>query len=306
MPGRQAQVDVLQARPVHGEPRQRRAVVQSPSGQLVQQLGRLVGLDDQAAVFDGSSPDRKVRRGVPPRKGEADPRAGQVAPAECGRRSLFDDLAGRDDGDPVGELLRLVHVVGGEQDRGAQGGQLPDDLPGAAPCGRVEAGRRLVEEQDPGVPDDAEGEIQPPLLPAGQRLDLALLLAGEADEPDHLADIARIGVVARVAGDRLAHGQVRFYRELLQHQADLLAQLPPGALVTRIEAGHHDLALVCLPVTLEDLQHRRLASAVRPEQGEDLPVPDGKAHSRHGLVGAIALPQVLYDDSVHGLLPGAC
>jgi hypothetical protein len=66
--------------------------------------------------------------------------------------------------------------VGGEQDRGAQGGKLPDDIPGTASRARVEAGRRLVEEKDPGVPDDAEGEIQPPLLPAGQRLDFALLL----------------------------------------------------------------------------------------------------------------------------------
>jgi|SRR5579872_3894454 len=45
--------------------------------------------------------------------------------------------------------------------------------------------------KDRGVPDDADSEIQPPLLPPGQRLDLALLLAGEADDPDHLADITR-------------------------------------------------------------------------------------------------------------------
>src|SRR6202453_2285956 len=239
---------------------------------------------------------------MPTGEGEADPRTGLVAPAERGGRSLFDDLAAGDDGDPVGELLGLVHVVGGEQDRRAQAGKPPYDLPGTAPRVRVEAGRRLVEEKDPGVPDDAEGEIQSPLLPAGQRLDLALFLAGEADEPDHLADIARIGVVARVAGDRLAHGQVRLHRELLEHQADLLAQLPPGAPVARIEAGDDDLALVRLPVALEDLQHRRLAGAVRAEQGEDLPVPDGKAHPRHGVGGAIALPQVLHDHSVHGLL----
>src|SRR6202035_3805 len=195
-------------------------------------------------------------------------------------------------------------VVGGEQDRGAEGGKLPDDIPGAAPRARVEAGRRLVEEKDPGVPDDAEGEIQPPLLPAGQRLDLALLLACEADERDHLADIARIRVVARVAGDRLAHGQVRLHRELLEHQPDLLAQLPSSAPVTGIEADDHDLALVRLPVALKDLQHRRLASAVRPEQGKDLPVPDGEAHPGHGAGSAVALPQVLYDNSVHGLIKG--
>ena len=277
-------------------------MVQRPSGQPVQQLGRLVGLDDQPAVLARSGRDRKVRRGIPAGEDEADPRASQVTSAERGGRSLFDDLAAGDDGDPFGEFLRLVHVVRGEQDRGAKAGKLPDDLPGTAPRARVEPGRRLVEEQDPGVPDDAEGEVQPPLLPAGQRLDLALLLAGQPDEPDHLTDVARIGVVARVAGDRLAHGQVRLHRQLLEHQPDLLAQLPPGAPVARIEPGHHDLALVRLPVALEDLQHRRLAGAVRPEQGEDLPVPDGKAHPGHGAVGAIALLQVLDDDSVHGLL----
>src|SRR6202020_1929898 len=133
------------------------------------------------------------------------------------------------------------------------------------------------------------------------RLDLAFLFARKAHEPDHLANIARIRVVARVAGDRLAHGQVRLHRELLEHQADLLAQLPAGALVTRVEAGDHDLALVRTPVALKDLQHRRLAGAVRPEQGEDLPVPDGKARPGYGAGSAVALPQVLHDDSVYGL-----
>ena len=52
-----------------------------------------------------------------------------------------------DDPDPVGQRLGLVEVVGGEQHRGAQLAQRADQRP-ELPAGlRVEAGRRLVEEE---------------------------------------------------------------------------------------------------------------------------------------------------------------
>ena len=46
----------------------------------------------------------------------------------------------------------------------------------------------------------------------------------EVDQLDHLVDVARGRVVARVAGDRLPDGQVGLDRDVLQHQADPLAQ----------------------------------------------------------------------------------
>ena len=48
---------------------------------------------------------------------------------------------------PVAELVGLLHVVRGQQDRLAVGVQLAEDLPQRDAALRVEAGGRLVEEQ---------------------------------------------------------------------------------------------------------------------------------------------------------------
>src|SRR5205823_9415320 len=91
-------------------------------------------------------------------------RAGQVC-----RRAGRDDAPFTQDGDAVGELLRLVEVVRRQQDRLAERAQAADRLPGGAARGRVEAGRRLVEEDEVGVTDEREPEVEPPPLAAGER-----------------------------------------------------------------------------------------------------------------------------------------
>ena len=93
---------------------------------------------------------------------------------------------------PVGELLRLVEVVGRQQDRLAELAQRADQRPGVPPRRRVEAGRRLVEEDEVGIADERDAEVEPPLLAARERLHLRVPLLGEPDEPDHLVDVARV------------------------------------------------------------------------------------------------------------------
>ena len=104
------------------------------------------------------------------------------------------------DGDAVGEPLRLLHVVRREQDALAQGAEVADRVPGLPPRGRVEAGRRLVEEDELGVADEREGEIEPAQLTAGERAHPRVALLGQADEVDHLVGAA----VARGSSPRRA------------------------------------------------------------------------------------------------------
>ena len=73
-----------------------------------------------------------------------------------------------------------------EEDALAQRAQVADRLPGLPPRGRVEAGRRLVEEDELGVADEREGEVEPPELAARERAHARVALLGEADELDHL------------------------------------------------------------------------------------------------------------------------
>src|SRR5690606_20486944 len=78
------------------------------------------------------------------------------------------ELAARDDAAPVGELLGLVEVVRGEQDARALVAEAADELPELAPRLGVEARGRLVEEEQLGAPDDAEGDVDAALLAAGE------------------------------------------------------------------------------------------------------------------------------------------
>ena len=98
--------------------------------------------------------------------------------------------------DAVGELLRLVEVVRRQQHRLAERAQRADHLPRRAPRGRVEARRRLVEEDEIGVADERDAEVEPALLAAGERLHARVALLVEPDELDHLVDVARLLVVA--------------------------------------------------------------------------------------------------------------
>ena len=67
-------------------------------------------------------------------------------------RALGGDLAAVDDPDPVRELVGLLQVLGGEEDGDALvAGEVGDLVPERRPALDVEAGGRLVEEEDPGA-----------------------------------------------------------------------------------------------------------------------------------------------------------
>ena len=102
-------------------------------------------------------------------------------PLELGRRALGDDLAVVDDGDPVAERVGLVEVVGGEEDGHALVAQPAHLVPHVGAALRVEAGGRLVEEDDLRLVDDAERDVDPAPLAAGVGLALAVGVLGELE-----------------------------------------------------------------------------------------------------------------------------
>ena len=78
------------------------------------------------------------------------------------------------DRDPLAELVGLLHVVRGEQDRLAVPVQLAEHVPQREPALRVEAGGRLVEEQHGRAVEDRPCHHQPLRHPAGQGVDRGL------------------------------------------------------------------------------------------------------------------------------------
>ena len=120
---------------------------------------------------------------------EPDVAAGHKA-LELGRGALRDQPAVVEDRDPVGESIRLLEVLGGQEDRDADGDEIPDDVPHHAAAARIEPGGRLVKEDDPGVADERHREVEPTPHPAGLgrhrlrgRLDEVELLEQLLDAP---------------------------------------------------------------------------------------------------------------------------
>ena len=97
---------------------------------------------------------------------QADMSAGDAAFELIGG-SLGNQLPLIENCDPVGELVRFLQVLRGEQDRHTAGHEVADDLPHRVAAARVQAGGRLVEEDDAGVADQGHREVEPTPHAAG-------------------------------------------------------------------------------------------------------------------------------------------
>ena len=87
--------------------------------------------------------------------------------------------------------LRLVHVVGGDEDGQAVLGEAVDLVPELAPRFRVDAGGRLVEEQKLRLVHDAGGEREALLPAAGERAGELALAALQAEPSSVSSTVVR-------------------------------------------------------------------------------------------------------------------
>ena len=188
-------------------------------------------------------------------------------------RALRDLAAAVDDRDPVGELIGLVEVLRGQQDRAAVGDQVPDRVPHLAAGARVQAGGRLVEEDQRRPRDQARREVQPAphaarelrQRPVGGLLEPELLeqAAARSREPRPSAALQ-----ASEQPQVLAGREVLVDRRVLAGDADQLADTM--RLAGDVDAEDPRLARVDRQQRREHPQHRGLAGAVRSEDAEDL------------------------------------
>src|SRR6202050_5413380 len=216
------------------------------------------------------------------------------------RRVDRHDLPVVDDGDAVA-VLRLVHVVGGEKDRDVLALLQPVDvLPDGGPGLRVQAHGRLIEEQHPRRVQQAAGDFQPALHPAGVGGHHA---GPPVPQPDTLRALpqprrerrlghpVQLGVEAQV----LLPGQVVVQGGLLEHQADVAAHGVP--LGDHVVSCHPGGARRGLGQGAQDLDGGGLACAVRPEKAERLAGRDLEIDAADGLDLAVALGQLADRDS---------
>ena len=150
---------------------------------------------------------------------------------QLARRAARHDLAVRQDVAHVGDLRNLAHVVRDHDAADAERVvQRADQAHHHAHRDRVEAGERLVVEQDLRIHDDGAGQRHAPGHAARQLLRLQM---GRAAQPDRMqlrehevADDAlrQPGVLAQREGDVLEHVEVGQQRAVLEQHAHAPAQ----------------------------------------------------------------------------------
>ena len=116
-----------------------------------------------------------------------DERAPGERAGEFVRRAVGDQRAAVEDREAMA-ALGLVHVVGGDQDRGAGVGELEQLFPEVAARFRIDRAGRFVEEQQFRLVDHRAGQRQALLLAAAQRAGELLLPVVEVVLRDQLVD----------------------------------------------------------------------------------------------------------------------
>jgi hypothetical protein len=204
-----------------------------------------------------------------------------------------------DHGHPRGEPVGLLQVLGGQHDGGAVGDELADHRPDLVAAVRVEAGRRLVEEEHRRPVHERRRKVDPAAHAARVGAHWPVGRLAQLEALEQLAR-ARRGRPARQVDEPsdqtqvLASGQIAVDGRILSRQTD---PLPHGLrLADDVETEH-------LRPTRVGQQHRRqhadggrLAGPVRAEQTEHRPGGDLEVDARQRLDRAEPLAQALDAD----------
>src|SRR3954447_3558058 len=168
---------------------------------------------DEAVVFtDGlntrqSAPGRQ-RRAVGSAHREFDDMVSAETSYQIRRRSFRDHLAVIDDRETVAETFGLVHVVSGEQYRTAIFLKFANDVPQLPATLRVEARRRLIQEQNSRIADQRRRGGEPLPLAAGELSHPRICFFRELQLLHHFGGWARLAIETREQLDRFTNGEL--------------------------------------------------------------------------------------------------
>lgn len=183
---------------------------------------------------------------------------------DCGADAF--DLALDHHADPVREHVCLLHGVRGEDDR-AGALHLLDQLPHLLPHFRVQAGGRLVQENDARVADGCDCQAQPPSHSTAEAFHLVLALSAKPDHLQQFLDLLR-PLKQRDALEPGKHLQVLLCRDFvpedveLRAQTDMLAYFVNVADALPVDDDLGLLVVIGIEDAREDVDERCLASSV--------------------------------------------
>ena len=225
---------------------------------------------------------------------QAEPEPWRRARPQLGRCPRGDDPPAIEEVDPVGQPLDVGQVVAGEEDGRAGIAQVRDDRPGRRPSLRVHPGGRFIEHRDLRPPDERECQAESLTLAARQTPVADPGDRAQPDEIEQLVRIARVRVEPAVLEEGFPRLRARVDAAALEHQPDAR----PERRATSRGIGPEDpgAAAVRAAVALDDLDGRRLARAVGPEQGHELARRDGQRDAVEHGPRVVMLDQPLDDD----------
>ncbi len=178
---------------------------------------------------------------------------------------------------PVSSWVTTMTVVPCSCSRPSSSGQLGH-------VGRVDAGRRLVHDEQVGAAGQGAGDEHAALLPAGQRVEAGMALGpqphvGEGGSWPPLAAARENGRHRPPGGDQAAqdglphrHGDAGRTGEALRDQGDAL----PGPEARQRRAEQPDAAVAGVLQAEDGAHERGLAAAVRAEQRDELAGADAR------------------------------
>ena len=237
---------------------------------------------------------------------QADVPAGNAA-LELRGAALGDDDAVVEHRDPGGEVIGLLEVLRGEEDRDAPGHQVADDLPHGPAAARVEPGGRLVEKYQPWVADQGHREVEPAPHAAGVGSHLLLGVRGQVKAVQQRRGTPTALATAQVVQVRHQQHVLRAGQQVV-HRRELAGDADRGpdriGLGREVMPGDADLAGVRRDQGGQDLHGGRLAGAVRAEQGEDRSFGHGQVDAVEHRRAPERLPQAGRGDRQPGLVPG--
>ena len=217
------------------------------------------------------------------------------------RRQHGEQPTGGQDGDEVAHR-RLADVLRRDDDRRAPAAQVAEVVPEPGAQDRVDAGRRLVEEQQLRVVDQRRSQCEAPLHPARALGELLAPVGAQVDEVEQVLEPAAPPAQRHPVdgGDErqvAPHAQRREQHRLLGHVADPRPRR--HAEVDRILAEDADRAAARRGQADQLADERGLAAAARADEADDRAPVDGQVDPvEHDLV-AERLHQTLgHDDRV--------
>ena len=222
-------------------------------------------------------------------------------------RALGDDPAAVDDPDVVGELVGLLQVLGGEEDGRALVVQRAHLLPDRLAADRVEAGGRLVEEEDARLVDERGGEVEP--APHAARVGADAAVGGLRRGRPARAARRRAGAPSRARAARAASpaaGSARGRSSAGRAPPPAGRRRSSARTAARLARRRRGRRRVALPPVGQQQrrQHphrRRLAGPVRAEEGVDLALGDLEVDAGDGDDAALEAPlQIPHLDRGHG------